>query len=42
LPSSLSVEAIVRALEAAIELGPDPEKVLPILGRRLRELNAAP
>jgi hypothetical protein len=40
---ALRVEAIVRALEGTVvELGLDPERVRPVLGRRLRELDAAP
>jgi transposase len=39
----LKVELIVRALEATVEeLGLDATQVRPVLGRRLRELDAAP
>jgi hypothetical protein len=37
------VELIVKALEATVEeLGLDATRVRPVLGRRLRELDAAP
>jgi hypothetical protein len=39
----IKVELIVRALEATIiELGLPTEEIRPVLGRRLRELDAAP
>jgi hypothetical protein len=39
----LRIEMITRALEETIgELGPDPAVARPILGRKLRELDAAP
>jgi hypothetical protein len=39
----LKVELVVKALEATVEeLGLDASRVRPVLGRRLRELDAAP
>ena len=41
--ATLKVELIVRALEdTLVELGIDDSQVRPVLGRRLRELDAAP
>jgi hypothetical protein len=41
--ATLKVELIVRALEDTLaELGIDDTQVRPVLGRRLRELDAAP